>query len=179
MLKYCWCLPVVFRWVSTIPALPLQYHQWHHWCQYTPFKAVPNGSAEAPAVSTPPPVVGINFGNSFAFLQTCGMLLLSAFDKLILTIHRKDWWSILLMKMVNIAWAVTFQGEKMWFKSEFPLSWCGIDQWTVKKNIGSHTLLQLVEKSKNISQASETSLVKSMFFLIFHSNFCSPTCFKI
>ena len=29
-------------------------------------KAVPNGSAEAPVVSTLPPVVGINFGNSFA-----------------------------------------------------------------------------------------------------------------
>jgi hypothetical protein len=29
-------------------------------------KAVPNGSAEAPVVSTLPPVVGINLGNSFA-----------------------------------------------------------------------------------------------------------------
>ena len=29
-------------------------------------KAVPNGSADTPVVSTLPPVVGINFGNSFA-----------------------------------------------------------------------------------------------------------------
>ena len=29
-------------------------------------KAVPNGNAEPPVVSTLPPVVGINFGNSFA-----------------------------------------------------------------------------------------------------------------
>ena len=42
-------------------ALSLQYY---HECQYTPFKAVPN--VETPVVSTLPPVVGINFGNSFA-----------------------------------------------------------------------------------------------------------------
>ena len=29
-------------------------------------KAVPNGSADAPVVQILPPVVGINFGNSFA-----------------------------------------------------------------------------------------------------------------
>ena len=29
-------------------------------------KAVPNGSADAPVVPMLPPVVGINFGNSFA-----------------------------------------------------------------------------------------------------------------
>jgi len=40
--------------------------QYHHQCQYTPFKAVSNGSAEAPVVLTLPPIVGINFGNSIA-----------------------------------------------------------------------------------------------------------------
>jgi hypothetical protein len=41
-------------------------------------KAVPNGSAEPPVVSPLPPVVGINFGNSFAsiavFTKVKGML---------------------------------------------------------------------------------------------------------
>ena len=68
-------------------------------------KAVPNGSAEAPVVSsTLPPVVGINFGNSFASIAVFTKVKDAAsgcYDTLILTIHRKDWQSVLLMKMVN------------------------------------------------------------------------------
>ena len=108
-------LSLVFRWVNTFPfvsallqvilisflALSLQYH---HDCQYTPFKTVPN--AEAPVVSTLPPLVGTILGINFGIrslllpsLQSWRMLSLSACDGSM--IYRKGWQSVLLMKMVS------------------------------------------------------------------------------
>ena len=72
-------------------ALSLQYH---HQRRYTPFKSLPNGSAEATVVSRHYSRRNqlwqfVRF-NSRVYNRG-GLLLPSACDKLILTIHRKDW----------------------------------------------------------------------------------------
>ena len=84
-------------------------------------KILPNGTADAPIelVSSFAPVVGINFGNSFASIAVLTKVCFDFFSygRFIERIwgYRKDWLSVLLMKMANARLLVQLRSKaKKW-----------------------------------------------------------------